>query len=150
MMRILCIGLLTGLLLTSCGTQEKKPQPPPIDSVLAGLTEQNGRACIKVSNIHGFAALSDQLIGVNSRRGEYFLVTMPYRCYSLSSTYEIAFKGSFLDVCGGGARDRILTAEESCPIKHIYKFESRKEALATLELAKKKQQALALPPFSDK
>lgn len=150
MIRNLSIGLLTGLLLASCGTQEKKPEPPPIDAVLAGLTEQNGRACIRVNDIHGFAAMSDQMISVNSRRGEYFLVTLPHRCYSLSSTYEIAFQGAFLDVCGGGARDRILTPEESCPIKHIYKFKSRKEALATLELAKKKQQALALPPFSSK
>jgi hypothetical protein len=149
MIRKLLVGISV-LLLASCSGMEQKPQPPPIDAVLAGLTEQNGRACIRVNDIHGFAALSDQLISVNSRRGEYFLVTMPYRCYSLSSTYEIAFKGSYLDVCGGGARDAILTPDESCPIKHIFKFKSRKDALATLELARKKQEAMALPPFQGK
>lgn len=150
MIRSTIFVLMAGLLAAGCSTVESKPRPPSMDTLLAGLTEQNGRACIRRTDIRGFAVLNDQLLSVSGRRKEHFLVTLPYSCNSLDISFQLAFTGTFSDVCGGGARDQIITREESCPIRHIYSFKSRDEAFATLELARKKREALALPPFEGK
>ena len=147
MTRNTLIGLLAGLLGTACSTMhERTPQPPTMDAMLAQLTEQNGRACIRSSDIDGYAPLSDRLVSVSGRRGEYFLVTTLFSCPSLSTAMGVAFSGSFAEICGGGGGNHLSTREESCPIRHIYKFPSREAAFATVKAAKAQREAIAQFP----
>ena len=52
--------------------------------------------------------------------------------HSLQTSFAAGFKGNFSELCGNGS-DKILTSEESCPIKSIFEFESKEEAFATFE-----------------
>ena len=147
MSRIPIIGLLTGLFITACSSMhEQKPDLPSMDTLLAQLTEQNGRACIRSGSINGYAPLSDRMVSVRGRRGEHFLVTTLFSCPSLDFSMGVAFSGSFAEICGGGARDQLRTEDESCPIKHIYKFQSRADAMATFERAKARREVLSQFP----
>ncbi len=144
MSRITIIGLLTGLIVTACSSMhEQRPDLPSMDTLLAQLTEQNGRACIRSGSISGYAPLSDRMVSVSGRRGEHFLVTTLFSCPSLDFSMGVAFSGSFSEICGGSTRDQLLTGEESCPIKHIYKFLSRADAFATLEMAEARRKVMA-------
>ncbi len=108
---------------------------PNFDELLKAQTEQNGRECIQDSDIVGYGSLDDSVVSVDSRgRGEYFLITTLYQCQSLAFTGSAAFVGGFAELCGGG-RDKIFTGEESCPIKSIFKFESREAAFAAFDRA---------------
>ena len=106
---------------------------PSYDKLLKAQTEQDGRACVRQRNIRGYGMLDDNVISINvSGKHSYYLVTTLYQCHSLQTSFSAGFKGDFLELCGGG-RDKILTSEESCPIKSIFEFESKEEAFATYE-----------------
>jgi hypothetical protein len=147
MIQRLLIGILMALLCAACSTvQDQKPKLPSVDELLTQFTEQNGRSCIRTNDIRGFSALDDQLVSVNGRRGEHFLVTTLYRCYSLDSSFAIGFSGSFSEVCGGSAGNQLVTREESCPVKHIYKFPSKDDAMVMVEMVEARRKALAQFP----
>lgn len=131
---VLCLFALSTLSACSSLTANL----PSNDTLLGELTEQNGRACIRSNDINGFGVLDDDVISIDARRGEYYLVTTLFRCNSLSISPKIAFKGNFANFCGGGG-DSIITGDEACPVKAIYKFNSSKEALdAFAELTNKR------------
>lgn len=109
---------------------------PSYDELLRVETQQNGRACIRQHDIRGFGSLDDEVVSVSSnRKDHYYLVTTLFRCSSLQTSFTAGFKGGFSEFCGGG-RDKILTSEESCPIKHIFEFNSREEAFSAFDKAK--------------
>ena len=45
-------------------------EQPSIDTMLAEVTEQDGRACVEVSDINGYAALSDAMLSVGGQGEE--------------------------------------------------------------------------------
>jgi len=106
---------------------------PSYDELLRTQSAQDGRACVRQHNIRGFGMLEDDVISISaSGRSRYYLVTTLFRCHSLQTSFAAGFKGDFSELCGGG-RDKILTSEESCPIKSIFEFESQEDAFATFE-----------------
>jgi hypothetical protein len=106
---------------------------PRHDTLLQAETEQDGRACIRQSDIRGYGMLDDDVVSIDARgRKKYYLATTAFQCHSLRTSFAAGFKGDFSELCGGG-RDRIITPEESCPIKGIYEFGSREEAFAAFE-----------------
>lgn len=109
---------------------------PNYDELLKAQTEQDGRTCIRDSDIRGYGVLDDNVVSIDGRRrNEYYLLTTIYQCQSLIMSNSAAFVGGFSELCGGG-RDRILTGEDSCPIKSIFKFESQDQAFAAFDQAK--------------
>lgn len=115
---------------------------PSYDKLLLAETEQNGRACIRQHNIRGYGMLDNDVISIDGRgKNSYYLVTTWLRCHSLQTSFSAGFKGDFSELCGGG-RDKIITSEESCPIKSIFEFESREDAFATFEKVEKIRQDL--------
>ena len=115
---------------------------PSNDKLLQEYTEQDGRECIRDSNIRGFGVLDDDVISVESRlRGEYYLMTTIYRCHSLGFSAQVAFVGNFAEFCSGGG-DKIHTGEEACPINSIFKFESRELAFEAYEAISEKKKSL--------
>ena len=108
---------------------------PDYDKLLKTQTEQNGRACIRESDIRGYGVLDDSVVSIDARgRKEYYLLTTTYQCNSLMTSGSAAFVGGFSELCGGG-RDNIFTGDDSCPIKSIFKFESRAQAFAAFDEA---------------
>jgi hypothetical protein len=114
---------------------------PSNDSLLQEVTGQNGRVCIDNNDINGFGYLDNDVISVDGRRGQYFLMTTLYRCNSLTYSPQIAFAGNFAEFCGGG-RNKVITGEEICPIKSIYQFTSRKEAFSMFDIISEKREKL--------
>ena len=144
--RTLASFLTLALVLGACaGTPERVTRPAPIHEMLAQVTEQDGRACIRLDDIRGYAPLDDSLISVSGRRREHFLVTTTFRCTELGTAMAVAFDGRFSEVCGGGT-GTVVTGRERCPIRHIYEFPSRDDAFAALEAARARREAQELIP----
>lgn len=86
--------------------------------------------------------LDDDVISISAQgRNRYYLATTLFHCESLQTSFSAGFKGGFSELCGGG-RDKIITTEESCPIKSIFEFGSREEAFATFENIEQARQKL--------
>jgi hypothetical protein len=135
-----CFAIITSLSLVSCSSLHVNL--PSYDELLRVETEQNGRACVRQQNIRGYGMFDDDVISIDARgKNGYYLVTTWLKCHSLQTSFSADFKGDFFELCGGG-RDKILTTEESCSIKSIFKFESREEAFANFEKADKIRQDL--------
>jgi len=135
--------LLTGMFLASlAGCASLQSNLPNYDELLKTQTEQNGRECIRDSQIRGYGVLDDDVVSIDARRpNEYYLMTTLYRCQSLVMSNSAAFVGGFSELCGGG-RDKIFTGEDSCPIKSIFKFESREQAFDAFDQAKETRKKL--------
>ena len=115
---------------------------PSNDELLREYTQQDGRECIRDRDIRGFGVLDNDVISVDSRtRDEYFLMTTLYRCYSLDISPQVAFVGKYAEFCAGGS-DKIHTGEEVCPIKSIFKFESREQAFEAFDIISEKREQL--------
>lgn len=115
---------------------------PSFDELLSTQTKQDGRACIRQNNIRGYGLLDDRVISVNaSGPKRYYLVTTLLQCHSLRTSFAAGFNGRFSELCGGG-RDSIITADEACPIKSIFAFESREEAFANFNTAEQTRKDL--------
>ncbi|MFC3122931.1 DUF6491 family protein [Agaribacter flavus] len=132
-MKILATSLAVGasLLLSACVSTEAPL--PKFDELLRAETQQDGRACIEQRHIRGFGTLEDSVISIDAiGKEEYYLATTLYQCHSLLTDFRVGFKGAFTELCGGG-RDRVITSQESCPIKSIFAFESREAAFAAYQ-----------------
>jgi hypothetical protein len=126
-----CLVMIAFFSLVSCSSLSVNL--PSYDDLLKTQTEQDGRACVRHYNIRGYGMLEDDVISINaSGKNRYYLITTLFRCHSLQTSFSAGFKGDFSELCGGGL-DKVVTSEESCPIKSIFEFESRDEAFATFE-----------------
>lgn len=135
-----CLSIIVFLSLISCSSLGVNL--PSYDELLKSETGQDGRECVRQHNIRGYGILDDEVISISaSGKNRYYLVTTLLRCHSLQTSFSAGFKGDFSQLCGGG-RDKILTSEESCPIKSIFEFKSREEAFATFEKVDKIRQDL--------
>lgn len=115
---------------------------PSYDELLRAQTKQDGRACVRQHNISGYGLLGDDVVSINATgKKRYYLATTLFQCHSLQTSFRAGFKGDFFELCGG-SRDKILTSEESCPIKSIFEFGSRKEAFETFDKIEKIRQDL--------
>lgn len=128
-------SFLLPLLLAACATSgQVSPTPQEMNTTLKNLTEQNGRACIRVRDISGYASLSDSVISVSSNFRSQFLVITSFRCPAIESSMGALFEGSFSEFCGGG-RDFVATSNGRCPILSIYEFDGRDAAFKTYDQA---------------
>ena len=135
-----CLVFIAFFNLVSCSSLDISL--PSHDKLLKAQTEQDGRACVRQRNIRGYGMLDNDVISINaSGKNRYYLVTTLFRCQSLQTSFSAGFKGDIFELCGGG-RDKILTFEESCPIKSIFEFETRENALASFEEADNVRQNL--------
>lgn len=119
------IALLAAL--TACSTTSLRPTPAEMNDALLSITEQNGRACVRVADIAGFGDLSDNLISVSNRFRNHYLMVTAYNCFNMASTPAAAFQGAFTEFCGGG-RDSIFTREGRCLVRSVFEFENREAA----------------------
>ena len=117
----------------ACSTSDRKEKVPTIKEVLKEVTGQNGRACVRTSDIQGYGTLKYDIVSIDARR-KYYLATLLPGCNSVSTSFQALFVGSFSEVCGG-AINKMVTREDNCVIHQMYEFESREEAFAVYESA---------------
>jgi hypothetical protein len=126
-----CLAIIACASFVSCSSSGVNL--PSYDELLKVETQQNGRACIRQHNIRGYGILDDEVVSISaSGKNRYYLATTLLQCHSLQMSFAAGFKGGFSEICGGG-RDKILTNEESCPIKSIFEFNSREEAFTAFD-----------------
>lgn len=120
-------------ILASC-TNHVRPTALEIDKAMAELTGQDGRACVRTSDISGYA-VDDGVIKIPARRN-YYVATTLYSCPHLDFGALALFDSRGFETCGG--RSAVVTRDTRCPIKSIYEFENRKEAFAAIDAMNEK------------
>ena len=131
------IAVVAGLalsLLAGCHSAPYQPMPQEMTRALSETTGQNGRECMRVSDIAGYGTLNDSVLSVSSKfRNHYLLVTL-FRCPEMELSSAALFKGSFTEFCGGG-RDAVLAGNRRCPVQGVFEFENREAAFAAYDAA---------------
>lgn len=118
--------------LSGCATSPQNL--PSFDELLKSETQQDGKTCIRQNDINGYGVLGNDIISVDARGKKHYLITTLYRCSTLNTGFQAGFNGSYFDFCP--LRDKIVTIDESCPVKSIFEFDSRDDAFAAFEKAK--------------
>jgi len=99
---------------------------PPFYKVLAETLEENGRACVRHSDIRGYGVLDHDVISIDARRAYYLATVMP-GCNALNTSPTALFEERFSEVCGGGMH-KLYTGGDHCTIRQIFEFDSREAA----------------------
>lgn len=134
----LLISLGLAGLLSGCATGDGSL--PAFHQILQETTGQNGRACIRHSDIRGYGVLDQDVISIDGRR-EYYLATVMPGCHSLGTSPRALFEERFSEVCGGG-RDKVYIQDDHCTIRQIFEFEDREAAFAAHQKAMDKRAEL--------
>lgn len=113
-----------GALLTGCGTFSSSS--PQFHQVLRDTAGQNGRACVRQSDIRGYGVLERDVVSIDGRRN-YYLATLQPGCNALSTSPRALFEGRFSEVCGGG-RSRLKVGGDTCTFRQIFEFDNRDAA----------------------
>lgn len=131
------IASLMFVFLTACSTNQGSL--PQFDSMLLEASGQNGRACVRSHDIDGYGTLKHRVISIDGGR-KYYLATLMPGCNTVETSMAALFAGGFGEICGGG-RDKIVTRDDHCQIKHMFEFESREDAFALYdELSEKRKE----------
>lgn len=120
--------------LTACA-RDLGPSGRQIDRALAEHTGQNGRVCVRTSDINGYA-FDDHVIKIPARGQRYYLATTFHSCPDLDFSALVVFDSLGFETCGG--RSAIITETMRCPLASMYEFRNRKEAFAALDAVKQK------------
>lgn len=116
--------IVTVIALASCVSNSKSV--PKITELLSNATGQDGRACVRVSDIQGYGVQKDQVVMIDAIR-DYYIATVHPGCFDLGTSMRVAFKGDFDQVCGK-RMDKIITGDGDCTLSQMFKFKTREEA----------------------
>lgn len=132
MNRSLALLMCSVSLLCACAHETSAPTPKKISDALKLQTGASGRACVRISDIRGYAHNSG-VVSIDGGRN-YYLATTIMRCHNLDTATAVAFDGPGGEVCGGGA-SRIKAAGSECVVSNVFEFDNRSAAFAALESA---------------
>lgn len=138
-MKILVIsGLVTlSVALLSCAANRNVPN---YNELLRDVTGQNGRACVRTSDIDGYGVHAGNVISIDGGFN-YYLATVLPGCTDLNTSAAALFSSDFGEVCGR-SMDRMYTGGERCIINQMYEFENREEAFAAYNQAKEQREEI--------
>lgn len=134
--KVTTLGLAMFALVSCGGNTKEGGSPPKLSDILTEQSGQNGRACVRVSDIKGYG-YSKGVLTIDGRR-DYFLATTVMRCHSLDMAVGVAFDGPQNEICGGG-NSYIQSKGGRCIISKIFEYDNRKAAFSALDEAKKIQ-----------
>jgi hypothetical protein len=133
------------LLAALAAAQEGEPETQPVEGAnvaaekeidAAAVPPTTEEACFLVRNIDDFDALSDELVFVEARSGDNYLLTMWSGCFGLRGAVGIAVSSPMSRVCstsGAEIRYRGLGRLETCRIRMVEAVESKEVAEARVE-----------------
>jgi hypothetical protein len=142
-LQILCI-VAGGAMLAGCATGRDVPR---VSRMLAEEIPQNGRACVRLSDIRSYGVLEDNVVSIDGTRN-YYLATVLPGCNDLQASVRSLFSGGFGEICGQ-SMNKITTRGDSCTINKLYEFKSREEAFAVYNAVLQKREALKKSQSSD-
>ena len=126
--------VLTVLAIAGCSSTSYQPVPQEMIEALSETTGQNGRECMRVSDISGYGILNDSVLSVSSKFRKHYLLVTLFRCPEMEISSAALFKGSFTELCGGG-RDSVIAGNRRCPVQGVFEFENREAAFAAYDRA---------------
>lgn len=133
------MGLLSSaIVLAACASTSH--DVPRLAEVLRDTTGQNGRACIRTSDISGYGVRKGQVINIDTMRN-YYIATVRPGCFDLETSMQAMFSGDFYEVCGGRL-DKVVTDDNVCTIDQIFEFADRDAAFEAYDAALEKRQSL--------
>ena len=120
--------------MTGCSSSPYPPMPQEMIAALSETTGQNGRECMRVSDISGYGTVNDSVLSVSSKFRKHYLLVTLFRCPEMEVSSTALFKGSFTELCGGG-RDAVIAGSRRCPVQGVFEFEDREAAFAAYDRA---------------
>lgn len=117
---------LGGLVVSLSACSSVNGSAPVFHEVLSDTVEQDGRACVRQSDIRGYGVLDHDVISIDARRNYYLAMVMP-GCHALGTSPAAIFEERFSEVCGGGMH-KVYTGDDHCTIRKMFEFESREAA----------------------
>lgn len=144
---LICAALLAG----ACSWQPfgQSPSDTPshqgLSSILSELTGQNGRACVRIPDIKGYAVSDHGKVIRIDANNTYYIATTRARCSALNGSATGIFNGSFNDFCGNPT-SHITTNGATCYIEKLFSFNNREEAFNTLNTATQRAESEATAP----
>jgi len=139
MKTVLVSSMAIAIALSACSSNPSKKSVPDVSTMLRQETGQNGRACIRQSEILGFGTPKHNVVSIDGNR-KYYIATVLPGCNSLDTAFAAAFKGGFGEVCGGTGKMQLRN--EHCTIRDIFEFKNRDQAFATLNKVMTERKAL--------
>ena len=124
--------------LSACTTTGESV--PSFYDVLAETAGQNGRACVRHSDIRGYGVLDHDVISIDGRRNYYLATVMP-GCNALDTSPSALFEERFSEVCGGGMH-KVYAGGDHCTIRQMFEFENREAAFEAHRNAVERYDAL--------
>jgi hypothetical protein len=138
MTRLRIFGIVAGVaILAGCATGRDVPR---VSKMLSEEIPQNGRACVRLSDIRSYGVLEDNVVSIDGTRN-YYLATVLPGCNDLQASVRSLFSGGFGEICGQ-SMNKITTRGDSCTINKLYEFKSRDEAFAVYNAILEKRKAL--------
>ena len=141
--------VLLPVLLIACSTtpeEEQEPELPPMDEMLARLTEDQRNTCINFRDIEVHKMVAEDVVSISMRRGGHYLASTARSCRFLGNSNGTLVSDSWGMLCKGSGAVVDYDSDRFCPIRNIYEFESREEAMKTLKVAQARREAEALIP----
>lgn len=138
-MKTITVSFLITIIMISACSSNTNLNVPHLSQLLKEESGQNGRSCIRTSNIRGYAVNSD-ILTIEAGR-QYYLATTLYRCHELDFAAKAAFSSRFHQICGS-SNAYVITSSGRCPIHQIFEFDDKTAAFAMLDKIEEKQQAM--------
>ncbi len=138
----LTLGLvITAFTLSACTSNKPDQTVPRFSAVLSEVTGQNGRACVRISDIRSYGTRDrGRVITINARR-KYYAATTLYRCSEIDFSHQALFDGNFHEICGNST-SYIIAGGERCPIHKVFEFENRESATDAINQAAEKRESI--------
>lgn len=128
-MKTLAIACLTGVVLTLSACATPGRDVPSMTEMLRESTGQDGRACVRETDLRGYGVLRDNVLSIDGRRN-YYLATVLPGCTDLATSARTMFMGGFGEICGRSMH-RVVTRGSACTINQVFQFDNRDDAFAT-------------------
>lgn len=123
MKRLVILGIAAlAAVLSGCATTNL----PGMSEMLRDTTDQNGRACVRESDIDGYGVLENDVISIDGGQ-DYYLATVLPGCNNLATSIGLMFSNNFGEICGQSG-DEVRTDRETCQIHQVFQFDDREEA----------------------
>ncbi len=131
------IVVLAAMLTAGCASQSSRPTSQAYLDAFKAETGQDGRACVRNSDISSYGTLDpDSVVSIDSRRmNDYYIAVTNRRCDGISTSSVAAVGGDDWELCGG-RMDTITVAGDRCTIGGLFEYESRDAAFASWDRVK--------------
>lgn len=122
MKRFTILSLAAAVALSGCATTDL----PSMADMLRDATEQDGRACVRESDIDGYGVLENDVISIDGGQ-DYYLATVLPGCNNLALSVGLMFSDNFGEICGQRG-DEVRTDRDICQIHQVFEFDNREDA----------------------